>query len=141
MKMFSTLFLLVSIFTFSNTAFACADSVLENKGFEIHNSEMFEEKTKEIINWYENNMDTFSTDLNGKVWSTELNGFVHIKTFDNSMTPQSEMFGDIMFVTELFSGELVEMRWYKNSKKNIIYNSSIQSCATNVVPYAVNALL
>lgn len=112
---------------------------LKSIGF-IISSRDFNSQFNKVDQWLENDQDSFIEDLSGTIYSRSARTHVAVTSFDHTQTPQSKMYGDIVFIVDHWDNTPIEVRWYKNGKKYISYNSKIQKCATSVVPIAVNAL-
>jgi hypothetical protein len=133
------LIILISALFALNSLAACPDSDLEKRGFEIE-SENFFKNAKKVITWLEKDQSNFVDDVETRFFSTQYNGYVLFNSYDHLATDTMEMFGDAIIIRDLNSFEVIEVRWYENGQKKISYNAEVQSCASNLVPIADNAL-
>lgn len=135
------LVIILSLFFSINTWSQCSsNNALKAKGFKIHTSG-FQKYFNKVEKWLDKNKEQFIDDLSGTIYSSNAKQMVTIVSFDYLLTPQPEMFGDVVFM-ETFNGKKpIEVRWYDNGRKHLAYDNQLQECATNTIPYAVNALL
>lgn len=117
-----------------------SNTALKAQGFKIH-TRNFQKYFNKAEKWLNQNKEQFRDDLSGTIYSSVASQMVVIESFDYLLTPQTEMFGDVVFMETFRGKEPVEVRWYENGKKNLAYNTKIQNCATNTIPFAINALL
>ncbi|WP_127717377.1 hypothetical protein [Halobacteriovorax sp. HLS] len=122
-----------------NTFATCSNEALSEIGFKIESTK-FHSNTKKVLNWLSHDEDFFVDDIETKFFSTQYGGYVQFNSYDHLSTPQMEMYGDIVVIRALSSDEVLEVRWYKNGIKHISYNAKKQGCASDLVPYADNAL-
>ncbi len=128
------------LFVMSAWSGECVNAELVAKGFKFSNKKSFSTISKNINKWFNNSNNEFEADYESPMYSTSYKGYVTVTAFDNLVTPQDEMYGDIVFIKDRFSNELIEVRWYQNSMKLIAFNKELQSCPTEVVPLVENAL-
>lgn len=136
MKVLIALF--ISITTLAGTA--CPNRELEKEGFNIHPGRTFKKDVKFLETWIKLDAHQFILDVSARYYSTQYNGYVKMVSLDFIPTRQSEMFGDVVFIKDLESGETLEVRWYDNKSKHISYNRKRQSCASSLIPMVDNAL-
>ena len=122
-----------------NTFATCSNEALSELGFKVETAK-FTKNSAKILKWLANDQEQFVDDIETKFFSTQYGAYVQFNSYDHLSTPQMEMFGDIVVIRDLNSNEVLEVRWYKNSVKYISYNSNKQNCASDLVPYADNAL-
>lgn len=129
--------LLFSVNTWSQCS---SDIALKAQGFKVH-TKNFQKYFSQAEKWLEQDQEQFIDDLSGTIYSSVASQMVTIHSFDYLLSPQSVMFGDIVFMETFYGKTPVEVRWFENGQKHLAYNSQVQNCATNTIPYAVNALL
>lgn len=132
------LFIAISQLTFAQD---CASNrFFESEGWNTHKSDEFKKTTDSLGQYIERNKDFLRPDMESVFYSEELEGLVHFQSYDDIRTPDLEMFGDIVLLHVVSTGELVEARWYSNKIKNLIHNTTVQKCAADLIPYADNTL-
>jgi len=119
----------------------CAtDCALLDKGWAVHSSKKFSLISREIIIKFRKNRNNYVHDTDGYISSPHSKKTFKYVTYDNEETPQLEMYGDIFFLTDPETGQLIELRWYDGRKRHVIYNCECQSCAFDIVPMVKNCL-
>lgn len=134
---------LVSVFLFSNIASArlcIANNFFEEDGWDTHTRQDFAAVSKNVMAYYEQNKQNFVSDLELEFYSEEHEAMVGLKSFDDLRTSNDEMLGDLVLITAPKTGELMEVRWYADKIKHIIYNHSLQECASELIPDVENAI-
>lgn len=63
---------------------------------------------------------------------------VHMISYDDLTTDRMVMYGDILIYSDAETAEVIELRWYEDSKKHFV-TSSIP-CSSDTIPQAENAL-
>ena len=133
--------ILAAIFSFNVMAKSpCIDADLKSVGFEFRKASKFLKDAKDMKTWLEIDKTNFVDDMSSPVWSAPYGQYVFVESFDHLQTPQMEMFGDVLIISDHFTKEVVEVRWYENGQKYISFNRRVQACATPLFPYADNAL-
>lgn len=133
------LFLLVVVTFFGLDTFAdkCAtDTWFKEEGWSIHSTDEFtttaltlEKRTKEST--VKDDMETeFDSDLYQKSF--------HFRSWDDLSTLDTEMYGDIVFISEPLTHKLIELRWYEDGRKHLVYREN--ECAMDLIPLATNTL-
>ena len=117
-----------------------SDPALLQAGWVIHPTGDFRTIAGKVEKWFTSEPKNFVDDLSGTIYSSVASKLVTITSFDYLPTPQGEMFGDVAFFTDFRSGELIEVRWYDQGKRHVVYDKSQTPCATNSIPMAENAL-
>ena len=133
-------FMLIFLFMFSTYSSECVNSSLKKIGFGFANKKEFSVIEANVMKWIEVNEEEFILDYESKMYSSIYKDFVKVTVLDNLQTPQNEMYGDVVFIRALDSGNLLEIRWFQNGLKIVAFDKSLQSCPTAVVPMADNAL-
>lgn len=130
---FTALFLCTSLWA----AEPCQSSKnLINAGFVQHDSSEFTTIHKRLQNALSG--QSIRTDLDLIFGSIHLEKPVHFQSWDDLNTPDLEMYGDIVFYSDIDSGNTFEIRWYEMGKKHFVISSS--QCSCDDVPLADNAL-
>ncbi len=92
--------------------------------------------------WNQKSLDSngqdYAPDMEAIYHSAEINDFVHFQSFDNTVTPQLEMYGDIAIYKHYKTNERLEIRWYADGKKHFVHKKDL--CTVDVVPMAENSL-
>lgn len=141
--MLKVLVTMFAIILFSNSAFSrvcTANNFFEEDGWDTHTQHNFAAVSKNVMDYYEKNKQNFVADLDLTFYSEELGASVGFKSFDDVRTSRDEMFGDLVLITAPNSEELMEIRWYVDNVKHIIYNHSIEECASELIPEVDNTL-
>jgi len=112
---------------------------LKKNGF-IVTTRNFNSQFEKAKTWLDIEQDNFVEDLSGIIRSTSANTHVYVTSFDHLSTPQTHMYGDVVFIVNHWDDTPLEVRWFSKGKKYVAYNKNYQSCATNVIPVAVNTL-
>jgi hypothetical protein len=134
--------LLFSIYNFAAlaTTLPCADALLTEKGWKVKGSI----NINPTSNWLKSLLEDFPQDFSAaatfKMYSTSAQNWVELTLIDNFTTPQSEMYGDILWIRDLLTKDLIELRWYDGQKVSVLYAKNYQTCATNLVPFVDNSL-
>ncbi len=127
-----------SLFSFGQLR--CPDTDLSKKGWDIKqvsNLDTMSEKLKKPII---SHPAEYSVEGTYKMYSTIARTWVELHSVDSLATPKNEMFGDMLWISDLQTGELIELRWYEAQKVHVAYNPDYQSCATHLIPIADNSL-
>lgn len=132
------LLLTIAIFSFNSFA-SCPNANLEALDFKI-DTKNFLNNSKKVINWLDKDQNEFVDDIETRYYSTQYKGYVLFNSYDHLATDTMEMFGDAVIIRDLASFEVLEVRWYKNGQKHISYNRNVQYCASDLIPFADNAL-
>jgi hypothetical protein len=74
------------------------------------------------------------------MYSSQARSWVELTSVDSSQTPSDEMSGDILWIRDLDTQKVIEIRWYENNKIYVLYNNIYQPCATNLIPFVDNSL-
>lgn len=139
MKALTILIALLSLNTMAKSP--CIDKDLKEVGFKYRKASQFLKDAKNMKEWLSVDAPNFVEDMDSPVWSAPYGGYVFVESFDYLPTPQLEMFGDILIISDHFNREeIVEVRWYKNGQKFISFDRNLQACAAPLFPYADNAL-
>lgn len=146
-----------------------SDSALLEAEFTIHPSEKFNKLAQEIVADFLDAGDDYIYDTAGPVTSRyggrpQKQSLV-LFSFDDVTTPQSEQYGDIVLVmvhdrqghskmadirkvsssytpkANALNNRLVEVRWWDDGVRNVIYDKTQVRCAAHSLPMAINALL
>lgn len=132
--------LLFAVLISSSSLFAadtCQSSKnLVNAGFIQHDSAEFSSIHKRLQNKITG--QTIRTDLDLVFGSIYLEKPVHFQSWDDLQTPDLEMYGDIVFYSEIETNKTFEIRWYEMGKKHFVISNS--QCSCDDVPLADNAL-
>lgn len=134
-------FILILVFSRLTYAGDCATNrFFEGEGWNTHQSDDFKKTTESLRQYIEGNATYLRPDQESIFYSEELDHLIHFQSYDDIRTPDLEMFGDVVLLNDLSTGELIEARWYSNKVKNLIHNQTKEKCAANLIPYADNTL-
>lgn len=139
-KIIISLFFALSISRVAFSEVCISNNFFEGEGWNTHENEDFSAVSKKVLAQYENNKKYFVADLETLFYSEELETEVNFKSLDDLRTPDREMYGDLIVLTLPSTGELLEVRWYADETKHIIYNHKLQRCAADLIPLADNTL-
>lgn len=143
-----------------------SDQALRNAQFKIHPSETFDQLADTIVNDFLNAGDSYIYDTAGpirSVYSDNKEASLVLFSYDDITTPRDTQFGDIVLVlehdpqgqskmgdlrkvssytpnTDASQGRLVEVRWWDQGVRQVVYNKRQINCATHSLPMAENAL-
>lgn len=126
--------------SWANVEACSTDAKLKNMGWVVVRTPSLESFFQKLQSWQQSESDKFVDDLNGNFFSSVAKKFLVVKTYDFLPTPQSIMYGDLVYYFNHQTEELVEARWYKDGKKHVAYDSSQTPCATNNIPIAENTI-
>ncbi len=144
----------LAVLIFSTTVFAqvkacTTDSAYKNTGWEVVYPKdfdafyaVFEKVLKAEIQSGElvDDLDSILSTTSSVQAGSSL--YMRAQTWDRLSTPRDEMYGDLAVFTNKFAPEeVLEVRWYTNSKKFVAVNSKHLRCVSVIVPYAVNSIL
>ena len=138
--------ILISLFAislFANVAFSqvcTTNNFFEAEGWDTHTGQDFAAVSNNVLAYYELNKKDFVDDITESYYSEALDALVDFQSYDDLRTPDREMFGDIVVLKKQETGELLEVRWYADQTKHIIYNHALQECAQDLIPDADNTL-
>ncbi|MBT4762517.1 MAG: hypothetical protein HOO06_12525 [Bdellovibrionaceae bacterium] len=118
----------------------CPDNALLNLNWSVEKRESVTDLAYELERQVDVHPKNFKEKKVFKMYSSIAKRWVELTSVDSIVTPENEMMGDILWIRDLETKEAAEVRWYAHGKIFVIYNSSFQSCATNLVPYVDNSL-
>lgn len=133
---------LFAICLFSNVAFSqvCpSNNFFEAEGWDTHTGQDFAAVSKNVLAYFERSKEYLVDDLDVTYYSEEHDALVNFKSVDDLRSPDRIMFGDLVTV-KTQTGELLEIRWYADDVKHIIYDKKLQNCAQDLIPDADNTL-
>jgi hypothetical protein len=120
---------------------ACtSDQALAEAGWVIHGTHEFQRIQSQLQVDLNKNAADFVNDMSSNMMSEASQRPIQVNSYDRLSTPQEIMYGDILMIVDLDSGRNSELRWFDGQSKHVVYNSEFQSCATNFIPMASNAL-
>lgn len=143
-----------------------SDSALRDARFTIHPSANFEQLAEKVISEVVAAGDDFVYDSAGPIHSRyghRTHETLILFSYDDVTTPQSTHYGDVVFVlkhepngredvgelqkvsskapsAESLDSRLVEVRWWTDGTRQVVYNDEQVRCATHSLPMAENAL-
>ena len=79
-------------------------------------------------------------DTGGYIFSPAAGRIVKYEAYDRLSTPRNTMYGDIVFITDSESGDLLELRWFDGQKKHVVFNDKLQRGVTELIPPVKNSL-
>ncbi|WP_044557279.1 hypothetical protein [Halobacteriovorax marinus] len=135
MKILITFFIV-----FSTYSMECVSHSLKEIGFSFATKKEFSVIESDLDKWIKENQDDFILDYQSRMFSSVHKKFVSVLSLDNIQTSEEEMFGDLILIRDLASGDLLEARWYKYGLKIIAFDRKKANCPVAVVPIAVNTL-
>lgn len=137
LQKFILIYLLIFTCAISFAKTNCSDNDLVASGWVKHSSDQL----TDIIGKLSKNISSpsWKDDLETNFFSGSLEKFVHFQSWDNLDTNDLEMFGDVVFYSDIDSGKILEARWYENEQKHFVVSSSL-ACSVDEVPLAENAL-
>ena len=128
----------------SSSAFArrtyCPDETMQRIGFTVYPTQDFSKYEKKVMRWLERSSKDFEMEMSSKIWSHVSKSWIEVFSYDNIKSPSMEMLGDVFIIRDLDTQEIVEVRWYENSTKKLVYNQDYQRCSTDLIPIVENAL-
>lgn len=130
------LILSVLLTGFISSAWACGDAELIQKGFKFHPNNFDYIKNK-ILNKLNQQAEYFVLDEEQMFWSNAHKQYFNLISKDDIRTEQMEMFGDVVLIKD--DNRVKEIRWYHKGEKHFAYSTD-HKCATNLIPFADNAL-
>lgn len=142
------------------------DAALESAGFRIHPSAEFEHVARGVLERFLDRGDDFVYDTWGPIrsrYGDDEDASLKLFSYDDITTPESDQYGDIVLVfafdpeghdrpvampwtrvsarkPEPLVNRLVEVRWWEDSQRRVIYDATRVRCATHSIPMALNAL-
>ncbi len=119
---------------------ACVDKNLINLNWSVERGANLEGASSKLLELVHKNPKQYVDKKSFKMYSSIARRWVELVTIDFLPTPHDEMFGDILWIHDLETKELAEIRWYKDGQVYVKYNSEYQICATNLVPFVDNSL-
>ena len=140
LKILTSLFAFLLFSNVALSAVCTTDNFFTEEGWDTHSNQDFAAISKNVLAYYELNKKDFVDDVTESYYSEELDQLVDFQSYDDLRTPDREMFGDIVVLKKQATGELLEIRWYADQTKHIIYNHALQECAQDLIPDAINTL-
>lgn len=131
---------ILSFLTVQASAECRSDQQLNNAGWVIHSSHQFKSLSQKIAAQFEAQGNDYIFDVESNFFSSVASKMARMQSFDRVSTPQNIMYGDIVFIRDVHSENLIELRWFDGKSKHVVFDGSQQTCVTNLMPYAVNAL-
>ncbi len=127
---------------------ACpSNRILLKMGFVQHPSADFENISNQLYPKVIYDSDNFVLDLRNQEFVPTIGRNVQLSSWDDLRTPDLEMLGDVVFITDPTTNEALELRWYENGVKNFVVNESVKHpvpntpvCAMEYFPFVSNAL-
>lgn len=119
----------------------------QQMGWQVHSPSEFNQIEQQLNFRLQNGLADGSiiNDISGPVLTKntvnqqemELAGFM----FDDLRTSRDEMFGDIAVIEDPNNNfQRVELRWYENSVRHIVFNSQVLTCFTELPPPVDNSV-
>lgn len=117
-------------------------------GWVIHNPANFKKIESEISAKLKSGLEDGSIviDISGPIMTRDTVGDQEVLLggymFDALATDRDTMYGDIALIEfPERNNERVEIRWFDGKKRNIIINSDILTCFSDIPPFAENSVL
>lgn len=139
--------LYVALILFPHLSFAaCYDHELRNAGYVIHPQDQFDKLDEALTKKMQNDETDSNGNLNyafagqGSIQQLGNPGIFQYLVIDDERTPKNEMYGDVVYLRDqpYPKGQDVEIRWYDNGIKNIVYK---HKCALIGASSPKNSLL
>lgn len=118
----------------------CSDQDLKELGWAVRSSSRVQATSERLWNLTQESPDVYGDEAVYKMYSTVARNWVELVSVDSTLTPSDEMLGDILWIRDLDSQEVVEVRWYEGGRVKVQYDLDYQPCATNAVPMVTNSL-
>lgn len=149
-----------------STASCPSDRALHDARFAVHPSTNFDQLARDVISRFVAARDDFVYDAAGPIrsrYGLHTTETLILFSYDDVTTPQATQYGDVVFVLAHDANEhstsgdlrkvsgsapasasldkrLVEVRWWADGIRQVVYDDDRVSCATHSVPMAENAL-
>ena len=141
MKVLVSIFTLVQVLTAGSALAACrSTSSLEKGNWKIHSSSRFQELSSEVVEKFQANQQQYQRNMQTRLYSRNARRPILVSSFDNHLTPKDQMFGDVLFIEDLNTGDLIEIRWFADGRRQLVFNSEAQPCPANWIPWTANSL-
>jgi len=137
MKLILTLCLCLASLTAAAAANCPTDSSFKQNGWTV--STDFKANYSALVEKLKLENNFFEFEVSQKFFSSVAKKWVEMTSYDDTRTPRSTMFGDLVIITSL-SGEAVEVRWFDGNTKKLAYNKKLSPCSTHLIPFAENSL-
>lgn len=142
------LLVLLPLSSFASTNQECVNTDnYRTSGWVVHKSTNFKKIHKALQKKIQLGLEqgTLVDDLQGVIRTSQtVNGssiYMDVRTYDSLETPKEEMFGDIATLKNFFvPTQILELRWYENQKKHIVFNANYLNCVSTIVPMADNSV-
>ncbi|MBW1799891.1 MAG: hypothetical protein JRJ85_04095 [Deltaproteobacteria bacterium] len=139
------LYLIVLVLMFSVRCWAdenvdSAANTLVKRGWVVHETKDFVRFSRQIMAQYVDSKADYVYDTGGFFFSPTAGRIVKYESYDRLATPRNKMYGDIVFITDTESSELIELRWFDGVIKHVIFNSAFQHGVTDLIPPVKNSL-
>ena len=116
-----------------------ADALI-TRGWVVHESKDFVPVTRQAMTRYIAGKADYVYDTGGFFFSPAAGRIVKYEAYDRLATPRNTMYGDIVFITDSESGELLELRWFDGHMKHVVFNDTLQHGVTDLIPPVINSL-
>lgn len=150
MKLFFVLNVL--FWGFTHSAFASNNCSMshsyKSKGWRVHDSSEFLKIEKNVLQRLKEGLEKKSIvyDLSGLIITNQTPSgepaVLSATMYDDLMTATDQMYGDIALLEiQNQPGVIVEIRWYEDGLKQIVFNSRFLTCISEAPPFAENSVL
>jgi hypothetical protein len=115
-------------------------SALMARGWMVHEPKDFVPITQKVGFLSAEGKADYVYDTGGFFYSSVAGRIVKYEAFDKLATPQNKMYGDIVFITDPESGDLLELRWFDGDMKHVVFNNKLLRGVTELIPPVTNSL-
>ncbi len=116
-------------------------------GFAEHPTSEFNKLAQDIYLKVIYDSINFKLDLKKSEEVPEIGRNIELESWDDQRTETLEMYGDIVFIRDPITRQLIEIRWYENGVKHFSVDTNIKhpivgvsTCAMPYYPFVTNAL-
>lgn len=142
------IFFLFTSLSAANANFCSDKATYMNSDWVIHNPSSFDTHLKHVQERISHGVNEGSVifDTSGPVVANHtMSGkslILNAQMYDDLQTPQHEMYGDLATLETLESPkQFVEVRWYEQGQRHIVFNPDFLTCVTSPAPMVVNSVL
>jgi hypothetical protein len=117
-----------------------ADITLTSLGWVVHSSSDFKHISRQVLAKFSEERADRVYDTRFVIYCSICYRLVNFESYDSLSTPRDEMYGDIVFITDPVSDELIGLRWYDGQTNHVVFDDGRQCCVTDRIPRAKNCL-
>lgn len=116
------------------------DINLKSLGWVVHSSSNFKPISRRVLAKFSEEGADYVYDTRFVIYCSLCNRIMKFESYDRLATPHDEMYGDIVFITDIESDELIGLRWYDGQTNHVVFNHGYQCCVTSRIPRVMNCL-